>query len=94
MVTDASLHRRDRLKYGNEKANFNHISKLSRHLLKVSKFHILLHLIRIFTDQIIHFYRRINMPDSRAIIQKRHRDKNRAKHDIKRKEKEEKRKKE
>ena len=41
----------------------NHL-KLSRHLFKVSKFHILLHLIQAFTNQIIYFYRRLNMPDS------------------------------
>ena len=67
MVTDVSLHGRDRLNHTNGNAKTIYL-KLSRHLFKVSKFHILLHLIQTFTDQIINFYRRFNMPDSTCHI--------------------------
>ena len=63
MVTNVSLHRRDGLNHTNENAKTIYL-KLSRHLLKVSKFHILLDLIQTFTDQIIYFYRRLNMAAS------------------------------
>ena len=62
MVTDVSPHARDGLNHTNGNANTIYL-KLSRHLFKMSKFHILLHLIQTFTVQIIYFYRRLNMPD-------------------------------